>query len=126
MKNMNKGGFITVVLLLTLIAVFCSAGTVMSRTDLSVQEVEGYYREKEESLVDAVKEFLNKEGFLYSGVMLTRVIAADGSREYTLTIHHGKIDRLDEENRLLLMKELEKMVFEDADCTLRHEFLINR
>ena len=126
MKNINRGGFITVVLLLTLIAVYCSAGTVMSRTDLSAQELEGFYREKEEGLVDEVREFLNGEGFPNSGVMLTRVTDADGSREYTLTVHHGKIDRLDEENRLLLMEQLEKMVFEDEDCTFRHEFLINQ
>lgn len=126
MKNRNKSGFAAVVLLLTLVAVYCSAGTVMSRTDLSVQEVEGFYREKEESLVDEVKDFLDGEGFLHSGVMLTRVVTADGSREYTMTVHHGKIDRLDEENRMLLMEELEKMVFEDGDCTFRHEFLINQ
>ena len=126
MKSMNKGGFAFVVLILTLIAVYCSAGTVMSRMDLSVQELEGFYCEKEEGLVHEVKEFLNGEGFVHSGVMLTRVVASDGSREYTLTVHHGKIDTLDEENRILLMQQLEKIVFEDVDCTFRHEFFINQ
>lgn len=123
---MKANGYWTVVLVLTLFAVFCYAGTVKGRTDPGVREIEGYYQEKEKGLVADVKEFLSGQGFVHSGVMLTRVIEADGSREYTLTVHHGKIDRLDEESRQLLMNELEEIVFEGGDCTFRHEFLINQ
>ncbi|HBA51204.1 MAG TPA: hypothetical protein DCZ91_26080 [Lachnospiraceae bacterium] len=126
MKKMNRGGFITVVLVLTLVAVCCCAGTVKSRTGLSVGEIEGYYQEKERGLVEEAREFLSGRGFIHSGVMLTRVIDTDGSREYILTVHHGKIDRLDEESRKLLMEELEEIVFEDANSSFRHEFLINQ
>lgn len=126
MKKTKGNGFLTAVLVLTLSAVCCCAGTAKSRSDLSVQEMEGYYQEKEKGLVKEVKEFLNGQGFVYSGVMLTRVIDADGSREYILTVHHGKIDRLDEEGRQLLMNELEEIVFEAGNCTFRHEFLINQ
>lgn len=125
MRRMSRGGFAAAVLVLTLFVCCCCAGTVMSRTDLSVQELEGYYKEKEEGLVKAAKTFLNGEGFVHSGVMLTRVVDIDGTREYTLTVHHGKIDKLDEESRLLLMEELEKIVFEDTNCMFRHVFLIN-
>ncbi len=124
MKKTKGNG--SAVLVLTLFVVCCCAGTVKSRTNLSVQETEGYYQEKEKGLVKEVKEFLNGQGFVHSGVMLTRVIDADGSREYILTVHHGKIDRLDEEGRQLLMNELEEIVFEDGNCTFRHEFLINQ
>ena len=109
---------------LTLTAIFLCAGTVIGRTQLSVSELEGYYRELEKGLVEEVKEFLNGEGFVHSGVMLTRVVDADGRREYTLTVHHGKIDRMAEENRLLLLERLERIAFDDPDSVFRHEFLI--
>lgn len=125
MKRMSKRSFAAAVVILTLIAVYCCAGTVMSRTDFSTEEVEAYYNMKENALVDSTREFLNRAGYTNSGVMLTRVVDADGSREYTLTVHHGKIDSMCEEERALLMEELEKMVFEDERCAFCHEFLIN-
>ena len=57
MKKTKGNG--SAVLVLTLFVVCCCAGTVKSRTNLSVQETEGYYQEKEKGLVKEVKEFLN-------------------------------------------------------------------
>ncbi len=111
-------------LFLTLAAIYLCAGTAKGGTDLSIQELEGYYQDKERALVEDVKTFLNEEGFVHSGVMLTRVVDADGSREYTLTVHHGKIDRMKEESRKALQERLEGMIFEDPDSIFRHEFLI--
>ena len=125
MRRISRGGFAAVIMVLTLFACWCCAGTVMSRTDLSAAEIEGYYQEKEKGLVEEARAFLSGEGYIYSGVMLTRVVTADGNREYTLTVHHGKIDKLDDEGRQLLMEGLEGIVFEDEGCSFRHEFLIN-
>lgn len=124
-KSRGAGGIIvTAVLVLAAVGLF--AGTAMGQDRLSAQELEAYYQEKERALVAQAREFLNEEGFANSGVMLTRVLDADGSRVYTLTVHHGKIDRMCEEDRELLMAELEKMVFEDEDCNFKHEFFINQ
>ena len=125
MRRMSRGGFTVAVLVLTLAACWCWAGTVMSRTDLSAAEIEGYYQEKEKELVEEARAFLSGEGYTYSGVMLTRVVTADGDREYTLTVHHGKIDKLDDEGRQKLMEGLAGIVFEDESSSFRHEFLIN-
>ena len=125
MKSRGVGG-IVVMTALVLAAVSLFAGTAMGQDSLSAQEIEAYYQEKERALVAQAREFLNKEGFADSGVMLTRILDADGSREYTLTVHHGKIDRMCMEDRELLMAELEKMVFEDEDCNFKHEFFINQ
>ncbi len=123
MRRTRKGGFPVMVLFLTFITVFCSAGTAMSRSDLSTQELEGYYREQERILVDEARSFLDAKGFVNSGVMLTRVIDEDGAREYTLTVHHGKIDKLTDEGRLVLMAELEGIFFEEEGCSFNHRFL---
>lgn len=123
MKRGKRGGFPAVVLFLTLITVFCSVGTAMSRSDLSIQELEGYYHEKEKVLVEEARELLEARGFANSGVMLTRMVDGDGRREYTLTVHHGKIGRLHEEEQAALMAELEKIVFEDEGSVFSHRFL---
>ena len=96
----------------------------MSRTDLSAAEIEGYYQAKEKGLVEEVRDFLRGRGYTHSGVMLTRVVNGDGSREYTLTVHHGKIDKLNDEGRQMLMEDLAGIVFEDENSNFRHEFLI--
>ena len=74
--------FWAVTIILVIVTAFCCAGTVMSRTDFSAQELEHYDREREQKLVEDVREYLRQQGYGNSGVMLTRVMDADGSREY--------------------------------------------
>ena len=124
-KNLSVIGFVIVTAVLVLITAYFCVEIVKGVTDVSAQELELFYLEKEEVLVQEAKDFLNREGFTNSGIMLTRVVEADGSRQYTLTVHHGRIDRMSEEERADLMEELEKIVFVDENCNFFHEFLIN-
>jgi len=123
----NEGiGFAVSVSVLAVIITCLLAGIVMSRTDVSARELEGYYQEKEQELVGNAREFFDRMGFPDSGVMLTRVVDTDGSRQYTLSVHHGRIDRMCEEDRQALMEEFEKFVFEDADSVFFHKFYVNQ
>ena len=85
----------------------------MSRNDLSMAELEGYYREQEKELVQEARDFLNESGYINSGVM------------YTLTVHHGKIDKLCEEDRNELMAALEQINFADENSVFECRFLTN-
>ena len=78
------------------------------------------------SLTKETREFLTEEGFLNSGVMLTKVVDADGSREYTLTVHHGRIDEMTEEEREILLEKMEQLVFAGEGVSFFHEFLFNQ
>jgi len=124
--RMGNLSFMAVTLFLVLAAAYFCTATAMSRTDLSNRELEAYYCEKEQELVEQTRSFLDREGFVNSGVMLTRVVDEEGRRQYTLTVHHGKIDKMAEEDRDFLQAELGRLVFLDANCSFRHEFLINR
>lgn len=115
-------GFAAVTILLILLTALCFAGTVASRTTLDGAEMEGYYRQQEEQLVSRAREFLEEQGFAYSGVMLTRVVEADGSRAYTLTVHHGEIDRMSAPERDALAERLADLAFQDG--TLEVMFFI--
>lgn len=109
--------FWAVTIMLVIVTAFCCAGTVMSRTDFSAQELEHYDRERERQMVEDVREYLRQWGYGNSGVMLTRVMDADGSREYTLSIHHSRITALGEEERERLAEELQEIAFTDQSCS---------
>lgn len=113
-KRAGNLGFAAVTILLILLTALCFAGTVASRTTLDSSELEGYYRQQEEQLVSRARDFLEEQGFVYSGVMLTRVVEADGSRAYTLTVHHSEIDRMSAPEREALAERLEGLAFQDG------------
>lgn len=119
-------GFVMITVVLVLITVFCFAGTVLSQTDIGIAEQEKYFASKEKELVKETREFLKEKGYPDSGVTLTRVVEETGEREYTVTVHHGKIDRMDEDSRDMLKQELEKVVFMADNCTFYHEFLVTQ
>lgn len=108
--------FWAVTIILVIVTAFCCVGTVVSRNDFSAQELERYDRERERQLVEDVREYLGQQGYGDSGVMLTRVVEADGSREYTLNIHHSRITALSEEKREQLAEELTGLTFTERDC----------
>ncbi len=116
--------FMAVTVCLVLITAFCITGTVIGQRKLEGYEQDVLYRTQENCMVQEVRDYLDKGGYKNSGVMLTRVLEADGSREYTLTVHHGKIDALTDEGREKLQKELESFDFTAENCSFRHEFLI--
>lgn len=124
MKRTGSFGFVAATIILVMVAALSFAGTVMSRTNFSDAELESYYREQEEQLVKNTRAYLNEQGFFNSGVTLTRVVEADGSREYTVTVHHRQIDRMTEEERASLSQNLAALAFEDDNCKFYHEFLI--
>ena len=118
--------FMAVTVLLVLVAAYFCAETVKCRVDVAAEELEIYYQEKEACLVKETREFLEEEGFPNSGVMLNKVVDTDGSRAYTLMVHHGKIDRMTEAERENLLKEMQQLVFVGDGVSFFHEFLLNQ
>ena len=91
-KSREESRFMVAAVLLLLAAVYFWTAAAVSGMEVSAGELETYYSEKERELVAEARAFLDREGFRNSGVMLTRVVDEDGRRQYTLTVHHGKID----------------------------------
>lgn len=124
-RRMGNISFVMATFILVFVMAFCCTGAVMSRTNVSTRELEGYYQELEKGLVEDARLLLSERGFDNSGVMLTRVIDENGSRQYTLTIHHGRISKMSEEDREILMAELEQIVFEDENSIFFCKFFEN-
>ena len=100
----KKFGVITV--LLAFIIAFCTTGTVMGMEKGSIKVDEKYYRQIEQEYVSRVRSYLNDSGYDNSGVTLTKVLYEDGSREYTLNIHHKRLEKLTSTERERLKEEL--------------------
>lgn len=125
MKRVRIGNlwFVVFTMCLVFVSAFCITKTVQSQTNEEQIEAEQYYRAQEEQLVDEVRVYLNEAGYKNSGVMLTRVVAADGWREYTVSVHHDKINKMDVEKKEELRKQLSGFRFSADNCIFYHEFL---
>ena len=115
--------FVFVTVLFVMISAFCMSQTVTGKEDAEAKEQEAFYREQENKLLADTRAFLNQEGYYNSGVTLTRVVDSDGSREYTITIHHSRIDRMDDFEKQELKNALEELVFVSKGCSFCHTFL---
>lgn len=126
--------FVAATIILVTVAAISFAGTAMAaasmaemplgRMNFGGAEPEGYYREREQRLVRETRQELERQGFLNSGVTLTRVVEEDGKRIYTVTVHHRDIDRMEAAEREALARELAVLAFEDENSSFRYEFLI--
>ena len=117
--------FVMATVFLILISALCITLTVMGKSSLAQEEKDAYYRQKEQQLVKEVRTYLDESGYHNSGVMLTHVTYGDGSREYTVTVHHAGINELGSEERENLAKQLQDFDFQDESCTFNHEFMKN-
>ena len=115
--------FVFVTVLFVMISAFCISQTVSGKEDAEAKEQEAFYREQENKLLADTRAFLNQEGYYNSGVTLTRVVDSDGSREYTITIHHSRIDRMDDFEKQELKNALEELIFVSKGCSFCHTFL---
>ena len=115
--------FVITVMLSVLVVLFCTKETVIgqSRTDLKRQKQ--YYAAKEEEYRAGMRRMLTDKGYTNSGITIRWVLEDEGTRTYTVLIHHKRIDRLDAGEREELIRELEKTEFVDEYCSFQYEFL---
>ncbi len=104
-KMASTVGFVLTTVVLVFLIVFFAGMTVKGQTRISEQEVERCYRDVESELKKEVRKYLTEAGYRNSGFALTRVVE-EGNRYYTLTIHHSKIDILEEGGKEALREEL--------------------
>lgn len=118
---MSEKRFRIFTILLVLIILFCVKGTVMSKGNEQRAEENHHYLALEQEYVRNIRYFLNKQGFGNCGVMMTRVTDGEGSREYTVQIHHRRLDRMSTGEKILLKDRLSQEEFEPNVCTFRYD-----
>lgn len=96
---------------------------VFSQSRESAREQKEYYEVLEQEYVKRMREFLEEQGYADSGVTMNRVIEADGTLEYIVTIHHRRIEQLDDGRRSELLSKCQEIEFPEQDCSFCHKFL---
>lgn len=113
--------------MITLLAVFTLFSLITMKVngqgENTVAVERELYEELEEDYTQRLQEMLESKGYRNAGITMTKIYQEDGSREYTIQIHHKRIDRLDAGEKILLLKELAAIRFGDDQCTILHKFL---
>ena len=124
MKRFGEAAITAVItVILILMTALCVSGTVFCQGRGANPVEEESYRMMEQEYVAKVRDLLEEKGYCNSGVTMNRVIEEDGSRVYTVTIHHRRIKKLDPARQEELIHECEKIDFPVEDCSFCHEFL---
>ena len=121
---LKRTGFIVMMtVILTMIAALCIGITATSKSEITKQEQENYYREQEKEYVKRLRTYLETTGYPDSGVTMTRTTEADGTVTYTTTIHHTRIDRLTPDEQQKLLSEIQTIEIPGNNATVFHKFL---
>ena len=117
MLNMNNKLFGALTVLLVLIILFCVKGTAMSRNNGGHERQNNYYTALEKEYLDETRRLLNEEGLSNCGINLRWMADDESTREYTIILHHHRLERMSEQERSDLTDRLAGAEFQDAACS---------
>ncbi len=76
------------------------------------------YRMMEEEYVNEIRLILLEKGCRNAGITLTYVTDAEGNRNYTVALHHSRLDKMEVQEKVLLESRLqecaEKILFAEV------------
>ena len=110
--DLKRAGFVVMMtVIIAIISALCIGITVASKSEITKQEQENYYREQEKEYVKELRTYLENIGYSNSGVTMTRTTESDGTVTYSVTIHHTRFDRLTLNEQKDLLEQLIILIF---------------
>ncbi len=106
------------VMLVLGLALFISE-TVMSQTEGNISVDEKHIQVLEQEYVSEIREYLDAAGYRNSGVTLTKVVDTDGSRSYSVALHHKGLHKLELAEQEALFQEVKDLAFQVAGCNFQ-------
>lgn len=97
--------------------------SVNAMNDKRIQHRDEYYEEIEDCYVEALRDKLTDGGYRNAGITMTKVFYEDGAREYTVKLHHKRMERLTVQEQQELLAELSEIEFADSECRVYLKFL---
>ena len=120
MKRIELAG-ITVALFILL---FCGMGIKANCQEKNrLSQITDMNKDIERGYLQEVREGLEQLGYDNAGVTLNKVIDSDGTIEYTLTVHHRRIDRMDEQERCELADIITANEIDVTNSTVTVEYI---
>lgn len=119
-KNMT---FIVTTVFLVLCSAFFVTKTVQGQSNVDMREQEHYYMVLEQEYVSDVRAYLNEQGFTNSGVTLTRVVDAQGTREYQVVLHHKYLEKISDTELQQIFEKVKELSFQEEGCIFQINLL---
>ncbi len=124
LKAAKQVSFTIIITMILVIAVaLCISVTASSQAKQNQRAKTEYYRAMEQEYVLQLRALLSEKGYRNSGVTMTETVEADGSRSYTVLLHHQKINELSAEEKEVLLTNCRELEFVDNTCSISHKFL---
>ena len=117
MLHVDNKVFGALTVLLVLIILFCVKGTVVSRNNGGHERQNKYYAVLEQKYLEKTRRLLNEEGFSNCGINLRWVADDEGGREYTIILHHRRLERMSGQELTDLTDKLSGAEFQDDACS---------
>lgn len=119
MQSMEKSsGTMAVMIMLAAVIVLCVSGTALcpdrrlnKKGELSCHALEQEYERQ-------LRALLEEKGYGNSGVMMNSITQADGGRSYIVTIHHKKIEALNNVEKSALAAECQRIEVPVENCSV--------
>ena len=102
---MRKIVLLTVTVIILMLGINMTAKVVTAKEKSISRE---QYRILEEEYKNEVRMILLEKGCKNAGIMLTYVEDAEGTRDYTVTLCHAKLDKMEDADMLLLKARLQE------------------
>lgn len=81
-----------------------------------------YYHELECRYKEVLKYSLEEKGMYNAGINITSVINPDGSRVYSVAIHHEKFETFDDAMKSSILTSLSSIAFADNETPVNVDF----
>lgn len=117
---MKRSVFIMITILLSAMIVISCRQTVQAQRESRVLADAQSVHLMETEYETKVKEVLRANNLTNAGVMMTKVIYADGRREYTVKIHDRRLEKLSADDRAKLLMQLSEIGFPLSECQIFH------
>lgn len=123
--TVRKAGCVIIITIVLALAAALGIGLhAAGKAALNRREKAEYQKQMEKAYVKELRAFLTEQGYVNSGITLTRTTESDGSFFYKAEIHHQRIDRMEEAEREVLLAELSELPAPVAEAEVFHDFLL--
>ena len=97
--------------------------SVNATKDKRLQHKNEYYEQIEDEYVKVLRNTLADKGYSNAGITMTKIFYENGRREYTVKLHHKRMERLDADEQQILLAELSEINFAADECEVYLKFL---
>ncbi len=118
---MKKAGLLLAAVLILVLGIGMTA-KASSFKGGNIQISREQYRIMEEEYLEEVREILLEKGCKNAGITLTYITDIDGNREYVVTVHHAKLEKMENQELILLQARMQ----ESAEEMLYAEVILKR